>query len=149
MAANAPQNDLPPPPEFVPDPMLRLLVQSANAHGLELPLTVHVHGALITGVLTSAETFWKKTGSFLRSMTDAGEAGEALAGMMDSAASTQRDAWGSHADGGDLPIPRFIHLRDARTVTQAGLAPVGGIAWRGYLESVDGFSVGTLSAPQP
>jgi hypothetical protein len=133
---------------LTPDNIFELLVQVANTSEVELGVTLHVQGQVLTGKLISGETYWSETADRLRAQ-GAGPTKlvETLATSMDRVADEYRSSFGEDEpdDAGD-PKSHFLHLRDARTLTPEGPVPTDGALWRGRIASIDGFSVGELRA---
>lgn len=132
--------------EAAPDNIFELLVHVANTSDLEMGMTLHVNGQVLTGKLISGATFWAESAAELRERT-AGpvEVIEALASSMDRVADEYREDYGDDArDADGEPMWSFVHLRDTRTLTPEGPIPASGALWRGRLASIDGFSLGEL-----
>jgi hypothetical protein len=125
---------------------LQLLVEDANDFGVEVPITLFVPGAVVTGVLTSGKDYfelfadrfaagWPKDGraAIRASMASPGEVYPRLE-------PGQKSPRGQPA--------QFIHLRDAQLVGAFGGLPSGGdgLLWRGRLSEVAAYSLGRLVA---
>lgn len=124
---------------------LQLLVEDANDFGLEVPVTLFVAGAVVTGVLTSGKVYFDRFADrFAAGWPEEGRA-ELRASM-----ATPGDVYPRLEPGEKSPrkMPaQFIHLRDARVVTAQGHLPTTGegLLWRGRLAAVGGYSLGQLS----
>jgi hypothetical protein len=132
--------------ELSPDNVLAMLVHVANTSDVEMGMTLHVGGLMITGRLISGATYWAASAQELR---DSGQGPtqliESMAENMDKVAEAYRDAYAADAaDPGDHAATTFVHLRGAHTLVPQGPTPTAGAFWRGRLASVDGFSFGEL-----
>jgi hypothetical protein len=129
------------------DEVFDQLVHLTNTTDLEIAITLHVRGLVVTGRLISGETYWRETAAELLEGAEDGPdlARQALAESMEGIADQYRDAEGDPRRD-DAPGPRstFLHLRDARTLTPGGPVPTDGALWRGRVASVDGFKLGML-----
>jgi hypothetical protein len=131
--------------ELAPDHIFELLVHVANTTDVEMAITLHVHGQLITGRLISGATFWSECARELREdATGHEELVETMAANMDRVAEEYRESYGEGGIDDAEPMTAFIHLRDARTFTGQVPTPKSGALWRGRLASVDGFTLGEL-----
>lgn len=123
------------------DHFLQSLVSLANT-GIEMDITLTVGGFLVSGVLVSGKRFF-----------DEKLAGSTIGGNVDeSLADTFRNYFRSfgkiydEAQTEDLPLPSFIHLRDARFFHNSG-TPIpsnGGVWWRGRISQIQGFHLARL-----
>lgn len=131
--------------ETAPDDVFGLLVHVANTSDLEMNVTLHVHGQLVTGKLISGATYWAESARDLRRGAEgSAQLVKAMAASMDRVAQKYRAAYVGDTDGEPGATTAFVHLRDARTITAQGPVPRNGALWRGRLASVDGFSLGEL-----
>ena len=128
-----------------PDNVFQLLVHVANTSHMEMRVTLHVHGLVLTGKLISGATYWSETAAELRGLGEGPtELIDAMASSMESVADEYRERFGGKAKDASEDFDDFVHLRDARTVSSQGPVPAAGGFWRGRLTSVDGFSFGEL-----
>jgi hypothetical protein len=124
---------------------LQLLVEDANDFGVEVPVTLFVAGAVVTGVLTSGKVYFERfADQFAAGWPEEGRA-EIRASM-----ATPGNVYPRLEPGEKSPRKRpaqFIHLRDARIVTWHGNLPTTGegVLWRGRLTEVSGYSLGNLA----
>ena len=122
------------------------LVRLANAGGVSLGVTLLVGGAVVSGLLVGAAEFFEGLADYLD--REAGEDAQAFTHGYRSFAKEFRDEIGSDFDQAvDAPyVVTYIHLRDAHVFAPGGgyLPSNAGLFWRGRLESVDGWSIGTL-----
>jgi hypothetical protein len=124
---------------------LQLLVEDANDFGVEIPITLFVSGAVVTGVLTSGKVYFDRFAErFAAGWPE--EAREKIRASM----AMPGDVYPRLEPGEKSPRKRpaqFIHLRDAQIVTALGNLPVNGdpLLWRGRLTEVGGYSIGHLA----
>ncbi len=118
------------------DPFLKLLNTTANAHELSFGVTLVVSGGVITGTLISAQTFFN---GFADSISK-GWPGGPNEDVRESFAK-----WGG-PEGTSLH-ENFIHIKDARYVSGKDVVPNtgSGMLWRGSIDSVSGFSLGSYN----
>lgn len=146
--------------EKAPDSLLASLVEAVNTskEDKERPgYTLQMGGLLVTGELIPN---WVWASSLHNQAERA--AGEALPGSpfkiwqeqleagRDEDAAVGDDEWkGMTKEEQDVhalqATPAFIHLRDARLLTQGTFIPGNGTLWRGRLSEVDAWFVGLLS----
>jgi hypothetical protein len=132
--------------DLAPDNVFAMLVHVANTSDVEMGITLHVSGQMITGRLISGATFWTECAADLR---DGGrgpaELIEPMAESMERVAAEYRKAYtDDEAVIEDPSITAFLHLRNAHTLGPQGPTPTDGALWRGRLASVDGFTFGEL-----
>jgi hypothetical protein len=132
---------------LAPDNVLAMVVHVANTTGVEMGVTLHVNGQVISGRLISGATYWTESAEKLRASGEGpADLLEAMASNMERVADGYEDAYADpEAVIKDPSMTAFLHLRDARTLTPQGPTPTAGALWRGRLASVDGLSFGELS----
>jgi hypothetical protein len=132
--------------ELAPDNVFAMLVHVANTSDVEMGVTLHVGGLIVTGRLISGATYWRESAQKLReSGQGPRELIEPMAEGMEKVAEAYSDAYAADAaDPDDHAATAFLHLRDAHTLVPQGPTPTAGALWRGRLASVDGFSFGEL-----
>jgi hypothetical protein len=133
--------------DLAADEVFDQLVHLTNTTDLEIAITLHVRGLVITGRLISGETYWRETAAEFLEGAHGGpdSARRALAESMEEIADQYLEAEGDPGrDDADGPRATFLHLRDARTLTPGGPMPSEGALWRGRVSSVDGFKLGML-----
>ncbi|MGW0486593.1 hypothetical protein [Streptomyces olivaceus] len=141
------------------DPVLAQLVRLANKSGLEFGITVTSGGLTITGCVISNEKWFDSQASAIRAASQAGSEDVGLHTVFEHWRDTVKrwgdedskaeevlkdlpeDYWAAVADKRGVG---FIHLTQARFFTSAGAVPSEGTFWRGHLNSIDGWFVGTL-----
>jgi hypothetical protein len=128
---------------LAPDELFERLVHLTNTTDLEIGVTLHVNGLVITGKLISGATYWSSSARDLRERSvGSRDLVDAMAQSMEKLAVEYRDTLAEEADS--HPMTAFVHLKDARTVTPKGGIPRSGAFWRGRLASIDGFTLGEL-----
>jgi hypothetical protein len=124
---------------------LQLLVEDANDFGVELPITLFVAGAVVTGILTGGRVYFELfADQFAAGWPEQGRA-EIRASMATPGAVYPRLEPGQKSP---RKVPaRFIHLRDAQVVAATGNQPAQGegMLWRGRLAEVAAYSLGRLA----
>lgn len=131
-----------------PDWYLQMLAGTANnmQGKVELPITLYVHGLVVSGLLTSGGRYFDALGEQITAafgpfLGEPNNMGEQLT-------SGAAEIYAAPRDSG--PPAQYIHLRDAHVFAPGQQAlPANGIWWRGRLASVDGFHFGTLAASHP
>lgn len=127
------------------DTYLQALVRMADLIGFGTNLTLTVGGIVVEGTLISEEVYLELGPKLLE---DAINDPEARA-QVSEATVAQMDVLAEEVSGRptkEEASPRYIHLRDVR-IYCPGLdaMPFLHQSWRGRLESVDGFSIGTVA----
>ena len=127
------------------DWFLQNFVNMANnpAAGIEIGITLHVGGTLVSGTLISGKKYFDGIAEIMvKANTNMPEIAE---------------SWRSFSEFGtiyDAPPedstqknPQYIHLLNAHTFSSGGTPiPSGlGVLWRGRLTDVSGFSLGVLN----
>lgn len=129
------------PPAPPADWFLMSLVAAANTTGLEVPVTLHVGGLLVTGTVASGATYFKETAALVERAGNS-EFTKSIAEAIESNAGIYTDP----DEGDDLNTPTFIHLKGARFHDASGNRfPPTGVWWRGRLSEVSGFHLGSYS----
>ena len=122
-----------------PDPVLKAFVASAEQYGLQMPVTLHVSGVVISGHLISASRYFELAAEAL---AQAGDKDFADALMLPTAELLR--------SAPDEPVSsaavNFIHLRDAQVFTSGSDRPLPKATWRGRLAHVSGWSLGAMEA---
>lgn len=123
------------------DPFLMTLVNLAHTQGLSFGITLTTPGGVITGTLISTGEFFNSFADSFAGAWTHGSSEELREGLA---------AWGEHrggelkaGDGGEDP---FIHLKNVRHLDGNGSVPSSGTGflWRGKIEDITGFALGTL-----
>ena len=124
---------------------LRMLVENANDFGLEVPITLFVAGAVLSGVLTSGKVYFDLFADrFAAGWPEEGQA--AIRASMASPGAVYPLLKPGEKSQRKQPA-QFIHLRDARVISGQRHYPQtpDGLLWRGRLAAVGGYSLGRLS----
>ena len=131
------------------DVVLSMLVDLAEK-GIELPVTLFIGGAVVSGILVSGRVFFDGIGSQLETI-GTGVDTEIRSVIADALRTSgwAYDAPAEHSPftGEQLALYRelYLHLKGARALSGSALVPTSGeFWWRGRLSSVDAFSLGTL-----
>lgn len=137
---------------------LQMIVGICNTTGLEIPITLNVSGAYVSGHIVKPEVFFDGLKADLERATFSGSGSspavvkrameQLISGMRSVVApEVQQGSGGKDDDQYSRSMsPRFIHLRRARffvpnQINQA-YNPRPGLWWKGKIESVDGFFLG-------
>lgn len=124
---------------------LQRLVAIVNNTNVEFGLTLHVEGAIVSGLLVSGRRYFETFAQeFAGAYPDDEDGKENIRKALASHASIYDEP---QAETEVLP-PQFIHLLNARSFVPGGkpLPSNRGVLWRGKINSVSGFSLGSLSA---
>lgn len=144
----------------VTDSVLSELVGISDDSDFSMAISLQVGGYLVGGVLVSVRDYFRGLAELVRGAGEDGasEALDAVAGLFDNL-SEQQEARRSRRlqllqdeqaalDPEDRVRPGYVHLRDAHLLGPAGeLAAVP--FWRGRLDHVDAFWLGSLSVRPP
>jgi hypothetical protein len=132
------------------DPMLLAYVRAVEL-GAELGLTITVPGATISGILISRRAFRVAHSAELAEGARGADLHRLARGVEETLAGELALADALAPDTNDLDeVPEdltYLHLRAARFLSGGALVPsVGrpGALWRGRLEDVTGWSLGSL-----
>ena len=125
------------------DWLLKNLVTIVNQSGMEFGITLDTGGIIVSGLAIPARKYCEQ----MASMLDDASGGEALASFFRGTAEAIYPPVEPDLNLDlDLRVG-FIHLENARYFSTSG-APVpgdSGMLWRGQIESIAGFSFGSLS----
>src|SRR5712692_6767337 len=142
----------------VTDAVLSELVSVCDDSDFSMAVSVQVGGYLVSGVLISTIDYFRGLARLIRSSGGRQapqEALDAVSGLFDTMADQQRERRERRVallQNPDAPVepddrvrPAYLHLRDAGLI-----GPTGELAtipfWRGRLDHVDAFWLGSLSA---
>lgn len=132
------------------DGFLRYLVGIVNKFGVEIPVLLHTHGMLVSGMIIPNSKFFQVTGEKISNSTPKSEAGEAIANIFRQ---WQEGLEKDNADDDDEKFAEnvsFIHLGGAQFfVPGQNPMPAQPIYWRGKLAEIAGFSIGQLAVGDP
>jgi hypothetical protein len=122
-----------------PDPLLDFLVKAAEA-GMEVGLTLHVSGVVVSGLVVSAARYLKEMSALIASAGVAPEFAESLAELAAEMPAEDLELMD------EMPAWEFIHLSGARIHTPGSMAANHQpMLWRGRLDHVSGWSLGVTS----
>lgn len=123
------------------DILLTRLVEMAN-DSIGISVTLSVGGRLITGTMASIQQYFDCLIEDLGAV-EPEEIRQALQKWFDNERPAREKT--VLADG---LLPRYIHLINARYVSESGWIPAIGskpLTWRGKIACVDGFTIGSFS----
>lgn len=147
--------EVPEPPVPQLDWVLQQLVRMANERVVEMPVTLHVHGVVVSGYIVGGQQFFDRWADEIASgMTGDTESSSDLKRSLASFGSNypSRDLAERTEAGEDVDLPsdpQFIHLRDARFLSGTEFLPTNRpLLWRARLAAVDAFFVGILGVPE-
>lgn len=127
------------------DWFLQSLVNMVTSGGLEIGLTLHVGGLLVSGLLVSGRRYFEGFGEdFASAIPDA----EVAENIKSSYASLGASIYQTREEG-TTNAPSYIHLQNAKFFSPNGnpLPANHGVWWRGRISEVQGFFLGNLSGP--
>jgi hypothetical protein len=134
----------------LPDHVLMALVTAADTIDMELSVTLHVSGVVVSGTLISEARLYEQLAEALRQVPPPPDMPEgalsgpaALATAFDSSAEEYREQAELDRSRNEPPPVIYIHLRDA-AVWAPGGEPLPRMLWRGRLSHVSGWSLGAL-----
>ncbi len=134
-----------------PDDVLRVLVALVNdLKEIELGVTLHVSGTIVSGVLVSYRTYWEAVGTWLRGIGSPGAQafGDAFtAAILGTNADPEAEQGDSGAEADQdktAPPPHHIHLRDAVVWAPGADPTLPKTLWRGRLSHVSAWSIGAF-----
>ncbi|MBM0124566.1 hypothetical protein [Pimelobacter simplex] len=128
-----------------PDPLLGALVETVTESAdSQFHITLTVGGTLITGRLVG-RLRWAGE------LVDQYGSGVTFMSQVEKLWRENDEENKAKKDSAEPPFAEFIHLTDARVVAANGLVPGGamGMFWRGRLNEVQGWSLGTMSHSEP
>jgi hypothetical protein len=151
MTETAPQPvlEIAPLPPIEADGLLQLLI-SYSELGIETPVTLLTGGMTVSGVIVSAATYMENTGEQLSAALRSHDArlAEIVSQSFEQLKQDVEEQSRAADEAGSLSA-RFIHLKNAKYFIpgQDGLPNnVDGIFWRGRLNAISGFSLGSFTA---
>jgi len=128
------------------DWFLRNLVGMVNDSDMEIGITLHVAGFLVTGLLASGRKYFEELGNVVAAAYPADP--DAAKAMKDYF-SQPAQIYTQMTEGGAVPPPPgFIHIKNAQLYHNSGKAiPADSLVWwRGKIIDVSGFFLGSLKA---
>jgi hypothetical protein len=142
------------------DPLLGIIINAIDHHpGFEIGVTLHVQGLVVCGVIIAASSYFGEVAEMIRHAGPAGTAPdrEGLADVFAWISDEMRPVTGveaGEAEAGEVEesdfggLPHFMHMRDARVWAPGGGSEMPGTLWRGRLDQVSGWSIGTFGRAQ-
>lgn len=130
------------------DWFLQSIIRLANL-GLGIGLTVVAEGAIVSGTLIGGKQYFEELGAEIGKANYLGDDGtNVLKAIGDSwIALGQRYVKPADAPADwTAPEPGFLHLKNARVYIpgQPGMPSNHGVLWRGKLNAISGFSLGSF-----
>jgi hypothetical protein len=140
------------------DRFLRMLAAMAELYGADIPITLNLAGVLVSGRLVSSIRYFDGMADvFLGAVVDTGSKGAAaFEGIFRQAAAGLAEDARAVADEKEerflevAAAVEHVHLQEA-TFWQPGKPPIpasGGVWWRGRLDAVAGFVLGSIEQGQ-
>ena len=128
------------------DPLLRTLLLQAEEQGASFGITLYVQGLAVSGTVISTDEYLAGVAAMVRE-TGQGDGADAAAQTFDTVRKLFAEQR-AEIDPAKRPLPRWIHLRDARTAAGSTLIPSNGQGfWRGRVRSIDGWDMGVMGEP--
>jgi hypothetical protein len=127
------------------DYLLELLVKllGVEAGDTRLSLTLMTSGGILSGEAVSLGT-WERAIETALTGAQSDGSGDGLPGVLRVHVDAFAAAHESRRERGlSTPVPRFVHLRNARLWTATHSREVG--LWRVRIDKIDGWSLGTWS----
>ncbi|MCG5104461.1 gas vesicle accessory protein GvpU [Oceanobacillus alkalisoli] len=118
---------------------LENLVYVANA-GVEIGITLSIKGTIVSGTLIPNYRYFEILSEQFNALGN--ELGKSLSGAADKYVDEFRQDKNKDLD--EIQVG-YIHLNDAKYYTPNGNFPQDSMLWRGKIEEVDGFTIGSLS----
>lgn len=124
------------------DAIVMMFLTLVEEDGLELPITLNVNGAVISGTLVGATAYYEgvtKSSEELKDSTMSKIISKKLNDLKEAyTKQKQEDKEKEESENS----PTFIHLKNAKYLGVHGqsVSPSSGSWWRGRISSVDGFS---------
>ncbi len=143
------------------DPFLAVLVNAVDqSPDWEIGVTLHVNGVIISGLLCSMTRFMEEQADIIRRLgsVETVKARHEFAKLFDWLAEETQARPDTEHPGGDTvleteaagaDLPDFIHLRAATVHAPGTDAVLPGTLWRGRLEHVSGWSIGSFGPKPP
>jgi hypothetical protein len=138
----------------LPDRFLLTLVELVNDAGeLEIGITLHVSGVIVSGLMISGRRYFELLNEAVQtaeSQENGGlrEAlGDALTGLAESYRAHEFNAEADPEQVAlDLFLTSYIHMRNAEVHAPGGPGHLAPVLWRGRLSHVSGWSLGVLGS---
>ncbi|MFG6111142.1 gas vesicle accessory protein GvpU [Stenotrophomonas nematodicola] len=131
------------------DDFLQSIVNTVNLQpNYQLPVTLYLGGSLVSGQLISGDRYFEEMAELLsRGTYDAEHERELTRASVNEFGDKYRKA---REDQGEQDGPVFIHLREASVFGLTGSPiPSNPVLWRGRINAVSGFHIGSLRVSAP
>ena len=130
------------------DWFLQAIIETYVTSGVEMGLTLTIGGSVVSGLLISGKTYFRELKDFL--MESSQQEGDIFETLANDFGALGPHIYDKPSDATDewKPDPiSFIHLKAARfhAPGQRGMPLKNGFLWRGRLEAVDAFSLGSFA----
>jgi hypothetical protein len=126
------------------DAVILMFLNLVDENGIEIPITLSVSGAVISGTLINASTYYAEIteSSKLPNTTISKIMYKNFSDLKEAYAKQKQEEADKEAKENSLT---FIHLKDVKYLS-AGVQPTSSSSnwWRGRISSIDGFSFDTL-----
>ncbi|KAF0812887.1 hypothetical protein IGB42_02731 [Andreprevotia sp. IGB-42] len=128
------------------DWFLQTIVRMVNTTALRVPVTLTLGGGLVSGDLISGKEYFAAIGDMFATApaADGNQIGAQLASHFAGHGETVYGPTENNTDQAGMTRHAFIHLKNARFVDNAGAIPDAGLLWRGRIDEVIGFSLGSV-----
>lgn len=126
------------------DWFLQNLVSIVNNSGIEFGVTLSVEGMVLSGTLVSGKKYFE---IFAEQFANAYPGKADTKEEIREALAKNAELYTEREEDESRPPPQFIHLEDCRHFSTSGHVLPGnqGFLWRGRINAVSGFSLGSLS----
>jgi hypothetical protein len=122
------------------DSMLTALINLTNNAGLEIGITIEVHGIIISGITIRASEYYNAVADQVGKANTNSDIGQKVIDTMSQSYHDIAEELTKEETSDDLPDANYIHLKDVTINTPNGL--IHPPLWRTSLSSVDGFTIG-------
>ena len=132
------------------DQQLESLVMYINLlDSAEIGVTLHVKGAVVSGLLISARSYFNLTVRALDEAAESNPGAKSFANFFRTTLDQFLEVREAYETTEKLPPrPHHLHLRQPQTFVTAS-QPLIHQLWRGRLTEIDGWSIGNLGEPIP
>ena len=126
------------------DWFLQYLVSLVRNSPMEFGITLQVSGMLVSGQLVSHKTYFE---GLAIALSEGLEKFPDLADTFKTGIPSFGVTPANIESNVDIPMPQFIHLKNAKLINTAGhdIPRGAGVWWRGRISEVGGFILGTFS----
>lgn len=127
------------------DWLLASMIRIFSNNGIDMGITLNVHGSVISGNLISGKKYLAEMATKFSELAEGKDFYKTLENFF-SGYLPIYDATSEDEEGVPVDI-NYIHLRNAKVFSPGGSIPTGkGELWRGRLDAVNGFTFGQLQA---